>query len=140
MEKMLVEQLLKGSRNIDHMRKDIHETVSMIIGFVKLCGSIKIATEVNFTTNDYCWTIKTGFQASTNRLDWSTFVKCYIRKHGSLTSLREAYSSTDISSLRMEDVQSVHENLQILVDGVIEFFPELNSKLESILKASETKC
>lgn len=132
MEENIVEQLLRGSDNIDRMRKEVECVVRMIIGLLELPRHETVVRK--FENRECKWMLIWYKEGSCLRRELPV-VQCWLkREYGS----RLAYStdSGEINSFCMEVVQEVHQNLSGFVYGMLKDFSELCPKIRPFLVAA----
>jgi hypothetical protein len=132
MENVLVTDLLKGSENIDRMRSEIQTTISMVLGLVKPFlkkGKSNAFCQMFGDSRDSCeWELCWGGDPKRD-----PELQCRVK--GEIV-----YSTFHIGfTLRLEDIQTVHEGLHFFVDGLVSEFPGLLGKLNVLLTASKKK-
>lgn len=132
-----ITRLVLGSRNIDRMREEIKLVVSAVLGLTSKYGK-KLPYIMFPSESERCtWVVecsktgKGGYFAYCNLrcspLNQGRLVKCaYVSK----------YPNFEIAC---EDVQVIYEDLPNFLQGMINCFPELLSRLAPLLKASLVK-
>jgi hypothetical protein len=133
MEKNIAEQLLRGSQNIDRMRKEVECVVSMILGFL-------VPGEENFcATFDFDggkWEIEISYSYNISM----PIARCWLRKPFEST-LAYINKSRELPMFKVgfnhEMVQEVHQNLPVFVLGMMKEFPELERQLKPFLDAAD---
>ncbi len=128
--------LLQGSINIDRMRHDTRQLVSMVIGFA--LRNINHGTEIDETFESpickWQFRCKIGIQGYTR-------VDCWVRI-GTNLRLGLAYIFDDGSSRQglNDDLQIVYEKgLPVFVEGMMKKFPEISERWQFLIDASKVK-
>lgn len=136
------ETLLRGSHNLDRMRKEVEELISMLIGLA-LRSNSGPTTEITitFTDEQIEWEI-TGKIYLTSPEDSCLEVKCWLlNKIGNTGSTRRTASystrSNSWGGCPRENIQKTHEGLPVFVKGMLETFSCLQEYLQPFLVAAE---
>ena len=130
----IASQLLQGSRNIDRMREEIKQLVSMVLGslrndMVKHDPIIDVNWKFNFGDNEWQVTRVSGPLCHLKVLFvvWHGLKKDFI--YTSDENFREPFSS--------DNVQRVHEGLSVLVTGILEQYPFAKDGLNHFFEAAK---
>jgi hypothetical protein len=127
--------LLNGSRNIDKMREEIRQLISMVIGFTLKSLENGERFEGTFTSTDYEyeWTIflKKGCVSSPE-------IKCWKKNSGDKPLLE--YTSDRRISIYTDNVQAVYESLPLFVEGMMKNFPHITEEWQFLIDASKKFC
>ena len=143
-----VEAIIDGSHKIDEMRKRIYEFVKMLEGLVnkKSYDKISVFGISIGGNNNMFWKIVPsyihwrGFKEDAPSVTESFRTEAYIWSTGILSDdekKRLIFCADDPSVLNYRDVQPLYDNLQFLLSGMIEIFPEIERKIKPFLDASE---
>ena len=132
-------QLLVGSRNIDRMRKDIDELVSMTIGFINRCDRRSFPNAPNnfiavcrgeygkWLIRYYRYDPRIGFQDSLS-IEYEPNAK-----DTTYTSLERRGAK----AINTQEVYVVYSELVHLVQGVANLIPDIEKLWEPLVKASK---
>lgn len=136
------EDILRGLRNIDRMKKDIHDLVSVLRELLRITvkgppSRIDIEINVDNLGADIKWKISGDlFEESDDRLTqepiFESSFECWISN-----SLR--YSSKIPYHSKDDQYELVHRSLSALVNGLTKKFPKLRDKLDLFINASRIK-
>lgn len=140
MEENLFQTLLRGSRNVDRMRKEINETVTMMLGFLTYDGYLSslYKTQNVFETKTFETKIFEEVDISWVLIFRRTS-RCYhinINLYFSSTSIYYSASDRTFKEIPLEDVISVYETLPGFVEKMIAEFPGLSIKVRPLIEAS----
>lgn len=126
--------LLRGSHNIDSMRKQIDELIRMLIGLI----DFKVA-EIRFDDAHGYWIM----DSPEERKERQPFVCLTYWRRGSYNVHNPVYSSNSLDSVRlpMEAVEPVFTNLSRLVEAVVKAFPRIKEdyRWRALISASKVK-
>ncbi len=134
-------QLIRGSRNIDRMKEDVHHLVRMTVGFVIWAAASDRtyrALDETFDSESCKWRVygEVGcISGAKDKIEVEFLLK---ESYG----LRRVYiSGFDGCSMwspgSVNAVQRVYENLHVLVDGMRRKLPEMEPLLKPLLGAAE---
>lgn len=143
MKEKLADKLILGAHNIDRMRKEIQEVVSIIIGYIKKYHYLdkrEYSSRTpcfHYRSDNSNWqvTIKLAKNSIRSAND-EIIVECWSAE--TFTS-HWAYRSVEGFNLKTEDVRFVHEDLETFVSGVNRSFLFLKEVWGPLIKASELK-
>lgn len=132
-----VGRLIRGSHNIDRMRREIEETVRMILGYAtRVSRTIdEKGIAEDFKTPTCRWVVSgiTGCMGKVGQLT----ARCWHRM-GNTNGSFLAYSSIPKEiPLYTENVQSVYLSLPCFVEGMLKTLPELKEKFQTLIESSE---
>jgi hypothetical protein len=137
----MVQQLLKGSRNINQMKKDVVLLVGMLPGLAKRIGLPSIESAYYFTigsNTDCYWTMT--YNKDKNNFDLTCRMKVHDGDKQTYEDGEIAYASGyAIDQISSNLAQYVFEGLPCLVGGMISRYPDLKKRFEPFLKASKVK-
>ncbi|GEM_PF-5907253 len=139
--KIIVEQLLKGSSNIDLMKIEIHRLVKMVKGFAFIshhctcCSDKSIYVTFKSECGSCEWIIR-GHIGSMNKEKNIINIECQVTKD---LVKRLAYEDSGNRLFPSDTTQNVYEGLPVLIKGVIEIFPEIESFWKYLVEASKAK-
>ncbi len=161
MSENIVDQLVRGSKNIDRMRQEIDHIVYTLIGLVGTSPSLNPVCEgARVFVEYYALEARPRFQRifPSTRCIWSvTFgkngsnvtVNCVTSPEDAnySTSFEERvgagriYTSYDDSRVRreacrMKDVKTIHDALPALMGGMAEIFPGLTERWQPFIDAA----
>lgn len=137
----IAQLLLRGSKNIDRMKEDVSQVVSMVLGLVPVNllhskHQVKKGASWSFyTENGSRWDI---------RCDWMPYrfyliAECWVKKMSGdeeITTLE--YSSTCPELSNRDKIQDVHEALDGFVWGMQAIFPkELEEQFTPFRRAAK---
>jgi len=128
----IVQNLIKGSQEIDRMRKEVDCVVKMIIGFVDLyhCSWEDYRRERFFLSNSkYCWEI------FMNPRPKGLEVKFLYIEDESSPPRCLFYCGQPIFFLNQ--VKIVYDALPVFVKGMVRMFPDLQNRWQPLLDAAE---
>ena len=133
----IVKSLIRGSHNLDRMRKEIHEVVAMVIGFAfrGMPGILDMQINAKFESDTCIWSVigEVGHQMNPklNQL----VVRCRLKDPWGLSS---GYSSNPNDHVfKSTDVQRVHRDLPTFLEGMMTTFPLLEEQWAHIIEASK---
>jgi len=126
----IVEQLLRGSENIDRMKKEVECVVRMVIGFANRRVSLWQDFEVEFDSPTCLWKVQRTEYSNTLE------VECHLHKSYGLCSV---YTNTThfTSFFHLEEVQVVWQDLSTFVEGMATTLPALNEDWKPLLDAAD---
>lgn len=135
------QQLIDGSRNIDQMRKDIDQTMSMIFGLIGL-ENLKAElikrqfNRIKLTSifSSYSWHINyfvVGDEIMIDCLQYGI--------GGSAVATFSSYNKNGITEKMIHDLHKTYKALPVFVKGMKRVFPELKSKLRPFKNAGKVK-
>ena len=128
----IASQLLQGSRNIDRMKEEIVQLVSMILGALNRLDNLPdFIPTTRFVCNDCYWTIERSFR---NKDFSATRVYCAIGRGNSNEGTFSC--GQGITSFDNEYVKITHEHLSLFVEGMFGTFPGLREKMAFLIDAS----
>lgn len=143
----LVRDLLRGSENIDRMRREIYQLVAAVIGFLRGYPGFKEREVVasRFATKDGFWEVVAGTRGCQGSGD--DYWRIQVELCGPHPDYKEPFpffrqierEPFDKTWINLHQVQAVYESLPILVAGLIGHFPKLAEKWEPLVKASKVK-
>lgn len=135
-------KLLQGSHNLDRMKKEVEELISMLIGLAPISNSGP-TTEITTTFADEQieWVI-TGKIYLMSPRESHLSVECWLLyKIGNTGSTGRTASYTTKNNwwgaCPRENIQRTHDGLLVFVKGMIETFPDLQEYLKPFLTAAE---
>ena len=129
-------KLLRGSQNLDRMKKEIDQLVKMVLGFVKKSASgpsrsIRFGREYDTFKWEISGEVGHGMNPSLNHLG----TRCLLRFQGGWTMGWDTQNPhLDPASHK---VQAVYEALPKLIEVVIAEFPEIQETWAHLIEASE---
>ncbi|MFZ2038585.1 MAG: hypothetical protein WAV11_01430 [Minisyncoccia bacterium] len=131
MFKNVARKLLRGSRNIDLMKSETHETISIIIGLMD--DRCDYDYEMNFDCkiSHFCrWIIYKKQPGKSHK------VKCFLWVDG--INERTAYDSEKVrGGIPYLEAQFIYESLPLFIEGLFIKFPELRALSKPFLMASK---
>jgi hypothetical protein len=134
MNKEFVQDLIKGSHNIDRMRREIKEVVGMMLGlFADLyeTRTINNGSIVEICRQkEFVWTIS----KEKNRLMGA---EAWVELSSDLSGYVSGYNTSGTHSKELRWVKQVHDSLPMFVEGMMKKFPGLEEELRPLLAASE---
>lgn len=122
--KELVEKLLRGSENIDRMRKEIKSVVLMVLGFVKNNWS----TGETYVSGGCKWIVGRD-------CDNAMQIECWVDPHPSFVG--PAYTTSGNLPILLRNVQAVYGGLPVLIEGIAKTFPALKKLWQPLLDAAD---
>lgn len=126
----LVQKLIRGSENIDRMKKDIERVITIILGLLSMSSTLRESL-YSFNNFGYCWDIQS------TSVGWS--VSCRILESGSeVCRFLSSPRGGNTNFVSLENVKSVHQGLKVLVVGFNQF-PEIKKGLQPLLDAADYK-
>lgn len=129
----LIEKLLEGSRNLEHIRRKTSQTIKLVVGFTqKLPKNRRIRISEIFDANENEWWVVGRFDLKLINITY----RIKNEKGG-----RDAYRFETITSVEhypngLVDVIEVWNALPYFVEGVRKVFPDLDDAWQHILEAS----
>ncbi len=127
-----VKKLIRGSYNIDRMRREIDEVVSMILGMPCIAHLKDSPEKVHWiarssANRNYGWILRT----SSGELIASFF-------HGDEELPTTYYSSrfTTSNGIKLRHVKCVHDHLDLFVERMMESYPDLRKDLQPLINAA----
>jgi hypothetical protein len=150
-----VQDLVKGSANLDRMKKEIPAVVNMIYECVgRSCKSGR-GSQSNcwdewprdrgcFRAGNYEWEIEIRGERGSVSNPCRLVIECLFIEDFSCRRFRRVYSTDQSSlrsdnqtSLRLDDIQPVYESLSVLLQGVLELFPAAERQMKVFLQAAD---
>ncbi len=139
----IVQQLIRGSQNIDQMRKEIDQVVKMVVGLAYLSDTVSLSKRLSLhieTLSGFHWSV-TGNLIFTNPSASKVVIEYWeptaFLGIGNGFCGRRIYSlgegSKDVGTA---DVQKVHSDLAAFVNGMKREFSGLTRRLKPLLDAS----
>ena len=125
-------RLVRGSHAIDRMKKEVQETVSILIGYVaQFAGSERPVSEEKVFESASCrWLIGYHRPSRPHQIR----IVCWVKKKPGDIFAFSSYEDDVI--LKTIYVQRVYENLDVLVGGLVETFPQLEALMQPLVSAS----
>ncbi len=135
---LLVDRILRGSRNIDRMKSEIVQIINMVLGCLEPKSIESLLGNYNrvFDFQDGFWKI---YSITSGGKVVVICRKRIPRLAHRLETDREAFNNCEHPQFTngVGDVKFVYESLSFFVLGMIKDFPELELKLQPFLDASE---
>lgn len=132
----IAQQMVQGSRNIDQMRKDIDQVISMLDGMVGFkdyfCNNPEYELTIHGFTKGY-WHIY---------IVTGEIMIVYKPTSGSILIIivsESAKNKIQKNGIEAKHVQEVYEALPILVKGLIKKFPKREGVIRPFLNAGKVK-
>lgn len=130
-------QLVRGSEELDRMKREFRLVVTMIFNFV-YADNPKSFTNYHFYSGDVEWLVK-------KHLDNTVlFVECWVAPVSLTAIYRDknrrycAFTSEGHpSDIAREDIRRIHRNMKVLIDGMFEKFPSLKQELRAFLEVAQ---
>jgi hypothetical protein len=144
MEKSIVEDLLRGSRNIDRMKAEVHRLVQMVTGLALRSSTrgscVRFVSEI--FENESCWWEVRGEIGSLYKPKSRIHVLCSIKRyhdapHQKNFILTVGYCSETHVPFHSEHAQQVYQNMQVFVEGMVKAFPDIEDEMKIFLNASK---
>lgn len=126
------QQLLRGSRNIDQMRSEIHQIVQMILSQLDWRDLGENGVIVLKIRDKHCWTMR-AVQSRCGATSSKEVELCYSGDY----SWSYSYFSDTVEPMRLEDVAQVYDGLDVLVGGAIALSSSMKARAETLAKAAE---
>lgn len=144
MEENLLSSLLRGSENVDRMRREIHQVVTMILGFLVKDNYAAILQSEKGKGENFSSSFSTF---SAQNIFWKLSIGCdkkyyYVNitlgyPDGSCRYTRLGDSeASSIKPIPLQHVLSVYESLPDFVDEMIFLFPKISEDMECLVEAS----
>lgn len=134
----IVEQLLRGSAEIDRMKKEIGQIIQMLVGYLNQFDLVRPAKEKGFDANLELYFEKgvTRWIVARNASRDTVIIDLEIRPWDGIRKVycNQWHQSTMPSSL---DILGIHESLPILVEGLAKRYPQLQEAWKPLLQAAE---
>lgn len=122
----IANQLVNGSRNIDKMKSDMHDIISMMNGILHNYRSIMMSKKI--ISNKSEWRVFT--------MNDSMYIECWVTVGKEKAKL--VYSNEGGAKLpSIEGVQDAYESLPDFITQMFSFFPELKEKCLPIIRAAD---
>ena len=128
MNKLTAKQILAGSQRIDEMKKEIHQVVSILIGYAQYDAKCYDVTG-QFKHGALTWDV------SLSKFCMIFAIRVTCTKHEVLYRLTSRDGSENIIP-SIEDVQEVYESLDAFAVWLCEIAPGIKKKIEPIINAS----
>lgn len=141
--KEIADRLLKGSHNIDKMRKAIKETLCLLNGFMGKCayGALKrfdhYKEEIVIDQTDPSWVVV--FDGVLSDYDGTSANTTFTVRCGGKPSLWIRSSrggDSYFAELWMADIQPLYERLPAIIAAVIRTWPGVQDLWSPLIKAS----
>jgi hypothetical protein len=131
MESNIVEKLIRGSAEIDRMKKEIIAVANMVCGLVDAI--------LTSSASSYDWA-STGKEThiSCGRVSWIIWVRPMEkpRVYGFVKYESGSCGTGVLDGIPLDKVSLVHSSLDQFVEGAIKNFPGLYSKMSPLLDVS----
>jgi len=140
----IVEQLLRGSQNIDRMQSEVHQLVKMVIGFARRSNNrVASCVEIYETfENKTCkWEVR-GVMGSLDKSKNKIHVQCTVKlpcgaPYQDHFTQSVGYCSETWVPFHSEYTQQVYQNLHAFVEGMLQVIPSIKNEMKTFLDASE---
>jgi hypothetical protein len=134
--RMTATELLQGSRNMDRMMHEVKHCVKIVLGYVNRNHNIasRGAYHEVFTNNHGEWRV------SSLHNEYGLCAEYWVRGIAGAQVISPVYSSREGGvQLRAENVQRVHESLDVFLNGMRFSVPGLSESLQPLFDASRVK-
>ncbi len=139
----IVERLLRGSRNIDRMKVEVHQLVQMVIGLALRSNALgaRVRDVEEVFENESCkWEVR-GEMGSLDKTENRIHVRCNVKLHCDAPNqdhyiMCVGYCSETRSPFHSEHTQQVYQNLRAFVEGMVRVFPGIEDEMKMFLDAS----
>jgi hypothetical protein len=134
----LVKKLLKGSHNVDLMKKEINELVSMVVGFAHLSRYANEKKDTIVSSAIFTWEIRMYFQDGTRRFS----IEGFVISNTKIVNYKNSYRYTEekiLPTLKGAHIQVAYEHLYLFLKAMIRLFPDLEERWSYLIKASKVR-
>lgn len=140
----IVEELLRGSRNIDRMKVEVHQLVKMVIGFAHRSngrGASVVEIYETFEDKSCKWQVE-GVMGSLDKTRNKIHVQCTVKlpcapPHQDHFIQCVGYCSETRVPFHSDHVQQVYQNLHAFVEGMLRVVPDIKDEMKTFLDASK---
>ncbi len=140
----IVEKLLRGSRNIDRMKSEVHQLVQIVIGLAhKSIGRGASVVEIHETFEDKSckWQVE-GMMGTLYKARNKIHVQCTVKlpcapPHQDHFIQCVGYCSESRVPFHSEHAQQVYQNLHAFAEGMLRVIPDIKDEMKTFLDASE---
>jgi len=144
-----INNLIRGSRNTDRMKKEIFEVVSLIVGFLRThaieCLRDKLEHKTFNVNYEFC--VRTAPQGMLEPIPYSWCVRAGFNKNSVATNVDFIVSCslgektlvcvhTGSITVELVNVEEVYNMLDVFVNGIFDRFPRVRELCEPLLKAA----
>lgn len=134
----IIAQLLRGSAEIDRMKKEIDQIVWMLVGYLNQLDLVRPEKEEGFDEN-----LELHFEKGVER--WivtrivntdAVAIELEVRPWDGVRTVYYNQWGKPLAPSSF-DIKEIHECLPVLVEGLVERYPQLREAWKPLLKAAE---